>query len=63
MNEKLRRKLYSACTTFSKLRKKINTKLPLTKIVLTLKNFPSIPVVPDKNFNILYIYCILVHIL
>ena len=40
----------------STLRKKINTKLYLTRLILTLKNFPFTPEVLDSNFNILIYY-------
>jgi hypothetical protein len=40
----------------SKLRKKINTKLYLMRLLLTLKNFPFTPEVLDSNFNISIYY-------
>jgi len=48
----------------SKLIKKINTKLYLMRLILTLRNFIFTLAVLDSNCNILmlYIYCILIHI-
>jgi len=37
----------------SKLSKKINTKLYLMRLILTLKNLPFTPAVLDNNCNIL----------
>jgi len=39
--------------SYTKLRKKINIKLYLTRIILILENLPSTPEVLDNNCNIL----------
>jgi hypothetical protein len=49
---KLRGKTVVPLQRCSKLRKKINTKFYLMRLILTLKNFTFTPEVLDNNFNL-----------